>query len=642
MGNNVSASTESSYLALELGDSTAAISNYESKLSDTSEAVRPRKKTKIFKFFSKPEPVRSVRTQLFRDLGVHAASHVQYPHLSVENPTPELVQLRRQVMSMANNVNHLGDESESMRKRIAEMKKNLRDADFGLGILRRAQEQSIKKMLDFTVKSKRVQIYSTDPHFVRHEREVQTWSIDEILIMYAATKFMKQDIVITKSKTNINSVSGSITSGDEKDFIGDELTPEQIQSVLTVVASGSIEMDLNIKKESDSDSIVTPQDIGGHGLKWLKHENPRKHFCEKLEGKQKENGSNVALPIVMLIATIIMYATLGYHVSFIGGISENANNLKIKAIALMERPVLRTCVKLHKVQNGFLKCEGTIHNKTGGYLPGARCEFDCADWHRMTGLRNSTTCAPNGRWDMTTPTCVNTPCPQVKDRDCASLFRSGMTTQSSGIYTLVNCRTFNSYDVFCDFSTMDGGWTVLQMRKNGEVNFDRNYKEYTNYFGSPQSSYWIGLENIHLLSTVENQQLLVQMTDWYYPEYHNVSGIAYYKSFNVEGPDTGFRLRISDFESMFWGPFEDAGDSMKTSNGMQFTTTDSDRDWNAQNNCAVLTGSAWWHRNCSDANLNSSLQNRPIYGETAMYWKTWRVEAALKSVRMMMRPNNWR
>lgn len=36
----------------------------------------------------------------------------------------------------------------------------------------------------------------------------------------------------------------------------------------------------------------------------------------------------------------------------------------------------------------------------------------------------------------------------------------------------------NSFQVFCDMEANGGGWTLIQRRENGSVNFQRNWRDY--------------------------------------------------------------------------------------------------------------------------------------------------------------------
>jgi len=71
---------------------------------------------------------------------------------------------------------------------------------------------------------------------------------------------------------------------------------------------------------------------------------------------------------------------------------------------------------------------------------------------------------------------------------------------------------------YCHIS--GGGWTVIQRRQDGSVNFDRSWKEYKEGFGylSPddRTEFWLGNEKIHLLSVQSSVPyvLRIEMVDW--------------------------------------------------------------------------------------------------------------------------------
>lgn len=59
-----------------------------------------------------------------------------------------------------------------------------------------------------------------------------------------------------------------------------------------------------------------------------------------------------------------------------------------------------------------------------------------------------------------------------------------------------------------------GGWTVIQRRQDGSVNFDRSWKEYKEGFGDLHTEYWLGNEHIHDLSGQGNYTLRIDLEDW--------------------------------------------------------------------------------------------------------------------------------
>ena len=65
----------------------------------------------------------------------------------------------------------------------------------------------------------------------------------------------------------------------------------------------------------------------------------------------------------------------------------------------------------------------------------------------------------------------------------------------------VNPVTFDRALEFCDMSTTDGGWIVVQRnRVNSNVDFNRNFTDYEQGFGDLDDDLWNGLEGIHCLT----------------------------------------------------------------------------------------------------------------------------------------------
>ncbi|XP_018011592.1 fibrinogen C domain-containing protein 1-like [Hyalella azteca] len=73
--------------------------------------------------------------------------------------------------------------------------------------------------------------------------------------------------------------------------------------------------------------------------------------------------------------------------------------------------------------------------------------------------------------------------------------------KTSGVYTIYPSGA--AVQVYCDQTTDGGGWTVFLRRQKQEpqLNFSRTFKEYEEGFGSPTGEYWLGLRNLHLLTS---------------------------------------------------------------------------------------------------------------------------------------------
>ena len=142
-----------------------------------------------------------------------------------------------------------------------------------------------------------------------------------------------------------------------------------------------------------------------------------------------------------------------------------------------------------------------------------------------------------------------------------------------------------------------GGWLLVQQRESGAVSFNRTWAEYRSGFGSVDAKgrgeFWLGNQNLHLLTSQEETLLRLEMEDWE----GGVVTAAY--TVRVGSEEEGFPLHVSGYTG-------DAGDALtapQSHNGMKFSTFDRDNDrW--EGNCAETFGGGWWYDNCQSANLN--------------------------------------
>ncbi|XP_034548619.1 angiopoietin-related protein 2b [Notolabrus celidotus] len=232
----------------------------------------------------------------------------------------------------------------------------------------------------------------------------------------------------------------------------------------------------------------------------------------------------------------------------------------------------------------------------------------------------------------TMPTGTHSPSttdkPSGPFKDCLQALEDGHTT--SGMYLVKPENANRLMQVWCDQRHDPGGWTVIQRRVDGSVNFFRNWETYKQGFGNIDGEYWLGLENIYWLTNQGNYKLLVTLEDW--------SGrkvFAEYASFRVEPEADFYKLRVGRYHG-------NAGDSLTWHNGKQFTTLDRDHDAYT-GNCAHYQKGGWWYNSCAHSNLNGVWYRGGHYRsryQDGVYWAEFRGGAySLKKVVMMIRPN---
>ena len=199
--------------------------------------------------------------------------------------------------------------------------------------------------------------------------------------------------------------------------------------------------------------------------------------------------------------------------------------------------------------------------------------------------------------------------------DCYDAMTQG--ANESGVYNIQPNNTNSSFNVYCDMETDGGGWTVLLKRQDGSVDFYLNWTDYKNGFGNLEGEYWLGLDNIHLLTNLSGvtAQLRVDLADW-----EGNTAFAKYGQFSVGDEDSDYTLSVSGYQSA-----STAGDSLTYHNGQRFSTPDIDNDvWG--DHCAVYWHGPWWYRSCYHSLLTGKYHTsggpwpRPL-GVTWYHWK---------------------
>uniref|UniRef100_A0A1Q3FK49 Putative ficolin n=1 Tax=Culex tarsalis TaxID=7177 RepID=A0A1Q3FK49_CULTA len=184
------------------------------------------------------------------------------------------------------------------------------------------------------------------------------------------------------------------------------------------------------------------------------------------------------------------------------------------------------------------------------------------------------------------------------------------------------------FGVFCDQDYEGGGWTVIQNRYDGSVNFYRGWQQYENGFGSMEGEFWLGLKKIHELTFSKRYELVVLLDDW-----EGNRAVARYSRFLVAGPEEKYTLKSV---GTYTGT---AGDSLSGHVGMKFSTLDVDNDTYEDGACAVQYQGAWWYSACHSSNLNGAYMRGTVPAFALMMcWKSFKgYYYGLKTSRMMIR-----
>ncbi|XP_069748635.1 fibrinogen like 1B [Narcine bancroftii] len=225
--------------------------------------------------------------------------------------------------------------------------------------------------------------------------------------------------------------------------------------------------------------------------------------------------------------------------------------------------------------------------------------------------------------------------------DCSEVYNSGKT--KSRYYKIKPKSVAEPFLVYCDMSE-GGGWTVIQRRRNGKVNFNRGWEDYKSGFGLFQKwndEYWLGNENIHQILAPGKYVIKIDLTDW-----NGEKRYATYEKFKISDEKDKYRLAFGSYAGT-------AGDALtgglfpvdqwsSSHNGMSFSTSDQDNDRYLQGNCAQESKSGWWFNRCHSVNLNGKYYRHGNY--TAKYdngivWNTWKGWwYSLKFTTMKVRP----
>ncbi|XP_016332945.1 tenascin-like isoform X2 [Sinocyclocheilus anshuiensis] len=211
-------------------------------------------------------------------------------------------------------------------------------------------------------------------------------------------------------------------------------------------------------------------------------------------------------------------------------------------------------------------------------------------------------------------------------KDCSQTLLNGETTSS--LYTIYLRGDENQpLQVYCDMTTDGGGWIVFVRRQSGKVEFFRNWKNYTAGFGDLNDEFWLGLSNLHKITSSGQYELRVDLRD------KGESAYAQYDKFSVSEPRSRYKVHVGGYSGT-------AGDSMTYHHGRPFSTYDNDHDI-AVTNCALSYKGAFWYKNCHRVNIMGRYgDNSHSKGVNWFHWKGH--EHSIGFAEMKIRPTNFR
>ncbi|NXK49087.1 ANGP4 protein, partial [Chauna torquata] len=221
-------------------------------------------------------------------------------------------------------------------------------------------------------------------------------------------------------------------------------------------------------------------------------------------------------------------------------------------------------------------------------------------------------------------------------QDCAEVRRAGI--HASGVYTLHIANLSepkkvtalcSPLQVFCDMETDGGGWTVIQLRANGSLSFQRSWREYKQGFGDAAGEYWLGNEAVHLLTSQAPYALRVELRDWEGSQVY-----AHYGKFQLGSERQLYRLSLQDYSGTAG---QQSGLALQ---GTNFSTRDADND-NCLCKCAQMLSGGWWFDACGLSNLNGIYYpaRHNIRKLNGIRWHHFQGPSySLKGTRMLIRP----
>ncbi|XP_054418282.1 fibrinogen beta chain [Pteronotus mesoamericanus] len=262
-----------------------------------------------------------------------------------------------------------------------------------------------------------------------------------------------------------------------------------------------------------------------------------------------------------------------------------------------------------------------------------------------------------------TPCTVSCNIPVVSGKECEEIVRNGGET--SELYLIQPHSSVRPYRVYCDMTTEGGGWTVIQNRQDGSVDFGRKWDPYKQGFGNIATNedgkkycglpgeYWLGNDKISQLTRMGPTELLIEMEDWKGDKVK-----ARYGGFTIQNEADKYQISVNKYKGTAGNALMDGASqlvgenrTMTIHNGMFFSTYDRDNDgWintDPRKQCSKEDGGGWWYNRCHAANPNGRYYWGGHYSwdmakhgtDDGVVWMNWKGSwYSLKKMSMKIRP----
>ncbi|KRX47716.1 Angiopoietin-related protein 1 [Trichinella britovi] len=187
--------------------------------------------------------------------------------------------------------------------------------------------------------------------------------------------------------------------------------------------------------------------------------------------------------------------------------------------------------------------------------------------------------------------------------------------------------------LLCNMTEDDGGWTVIQNRVNGKVDFQRAWTGYKNGFGSYAHDFWLGNEILYELTNQPNHEYEMLIT---LKTADGQEKIAHYKKFKVEHEKQYYRLHLGSLD-------KGTGDTLRESRGMPFGTFDRQRDAIETLTCGAWWRSGWWYNQKCSYGGNLNVPFKPVARSSHLKGVKWGIsqtqgqEPTIMQTRVMIR-----